>query len=179
MIFPERERGKYDNLGTHVVNIVCHGHKCNILYVSLVRICWSFVYCCRYCWVFVWFLLLLFSSHLYIYAVGNKSSLTEVRRAQRVTLHGEGYTERCTMLYLINCWWNVSWKEKHWSSTRWAKWFRWCHVVPWHTLSVFHLTPLWMDPSTWNCSKRSWNCTCASTAAQFSCKMAPLVTDQR
>ena len=24
----------YDNLGTHVLNIVCHGHKCNILYIS-------------------------------------------------------------------------------------------------------------------------------------------------
>ena len=33
--------------------------------VSLVRISWSFVYCCRYCWL----------------------SLTEVRRAHIVTLH--------------------------------------------------------------------------------------------
>ena len=32
-IFPSLSLGKYDNLGTRVVNIVCHGHKCNILYM--------------------------------------------------------------------------------------------------------------------------------------------------
>ena len=29
--------GKYDNLGTCVVNIVCHGHKCNMLYIFLLN----------------------------------------------------------------------------------------------------------------------------------------------
>ena len=33
MIFPSLLLRKYDNLGTCVVNIVCHGHKCNILYI--------------------------------------------------------------------------------------------------------------------------------------------------
>ena len=27
-----------------------------------------------------------------------------------------------------------------------------------------------MDPITWNCSKRIWNCTCTSIAARSSCK---------
>ena len=34
MIFPMLSLEKYDNLGTRVVNIICHGHKCNILYIS-------------------------------------------------------------------------------------------------------------------------------------------------
>ena len=33
--FSERERGKYHNLGTSVVNIVCHGHECNILFITV------------------------------------------------------------------------------------------------------------------------------------------------
>ena len=37
MICPSLSLGKYDNLGTRVVNIVCHGHKCNILYISLLQ----------------------------------------------------------------------------------------------------------------------------------------------
>ena len=52
-----------------------------------VKICWSFYYCCQYCWVG-------FFSRLYIHAMGKKSSLTEIWRAEIVTLHGEGYTER-------------------------------------------------------------------------------------
>ena len=32
IIFPELERVKYHNLGTSVVNIVCHGHECNNVY---------------------------------------------------------------------------------------------------------------------------------------------------
>ena len=35
IIFPERERGKYHNLGTSVVNIVCHGHEYNILFITV------------------------------------------------------------------------------------------------------------------------------------------------
>ena len=37
MIFPSHSLGKYDNLGTRVVNIVCHGYKCNILYLYSIR----------------------------------------------------------------------------------------------------------------------------------------------
>ena len=33
MIFHSLSLGKYDKLGTRVVNIVCDGHKCNILYL--------------------------------------------------------------------------------------------------------------------------------------------------
>ena len=47
-----------------------------------------------WCFLFVFCLGFSFSSHLFIHAVGKKSSLTEVRRAQIVTLHGEGFTER-------------------------------------------------------------------------------------
>ena len=36
IIFPEREQGKYHNLGTSVVKIVCHGHKSNILFITVV-----------------------------------------------------------------------------------------------------------------------------------------------
>ena len=54
--------------------------------ISLVRLCWSFVYCCRYH-------LVCFFSHLYIHAMGKKS-LTEAQSSQIVTLHGERYTER-------------------------------------------------------------------------------------
>ena len=35
IIFPERERGKYHNLGTSVVNIVCCVHECNILFITV------------------------------------------------------------------------------------------------------------------------------------------------
>ena len=35
IIFLERERGKYYNLGMIVVNIVCHGHECNILFITV------------------------------------------------------------------------------------------------------------------------------------------------
>ena len=35
IIFPERERVKYHNLGTSVINIVCHGHECNILFITV------------------------------------------------------------------------------------------------------------------------------------------------
>ena len=33
--FPERELGKYHNLGMSVVNIVCHGHEYNILFITV------------------------------------------------------------------------------------------------------------------------------------------------
>ena len=35
IIFPERERRKYHKLGTSVVNIVCHGYECNILFITV------------------------------------------------------------------------------------------------------------------------------------------------
>ena len=35
-----------------------------------------------------------FLSHIYIHAIGKRSSLTEVGRAKTITLHGEGYSER-------------------------------------------------------------------------------------
>ena len=53
--------------------------------VGLVRICWSFVYCCRHRWTFV---------SVISKSMQGQSSLTEVQRAQIVTLCGVGYTER-------------------------------------------------------------------------------------
>ena len=35
IIFPKIERGKSCNLDTSVVNIVCHGHECNILFITV------------------------------------------------------------------------------------------------------------------------------------------------
>ena len=35
IIFPGRDRGKYHNLGPSVVNIVCHGQGCNILFITV------------------------------------------------------------------------------------------------------------------------------------------------
>ena len=35
MTFPKQELGKYHNLGTSVVNIICHGHECNIMFITI------------------------------------------------------------------------------------------------------------------------------------------------
>ena len=82
-----KKRKIYIHTYTHT-HIQITSNKDRYIYgtISLVRICWSFVYCCQYCWV-------VFFSHLYIYAMDKKLSSTKVQRAQIVTLHG-GYTER-------------------------------------------------------------------------------------
>ena len=35
IIYLERQRGNYHNVGTNVVNIVCHGHECDILFITV------------------------------------------------------------------------------------------------------------------------------------------------